>query len=99
MGFSCNILSRNFIRLKSVENLTKVSSTVSDVARYSEFVPFCTKSALDNNSMIGTLTVEYGPVRTTWASDVTITDDTVLARNHGGDVVKTLSTGMFELIM
>ena len=73
-----------------------MSSTVSDVGRYSEFVPFCTKSALDCNSMIGTLTVEYGPVRTTWASDVTIKDDTVLARNHGGDVVKTLSTGIFN---
>ena len=73
-----------------------MSGTVSGVDRYSEFVPFCTKSALDSKSMVGTLTVEYGPVRTTWASDVTIKDDRVLARNYGDDVVKALSTGMFK---
>ena len=76
-----------------------VSATVSDVSRYVDFVPFCSKSEMDTETMIGTLTVEYGPVSTTWASDVTISEDRVLARNHGGGVVKSLSTGNPNLLL
>ena len=44
--------------------------------------------------MVGTLTVSYGPIKTTWSSDVAVSDaGSVMARNRGGDVVKTLDTG------
>ena len=64
------------------------------MSRYSDFVPFCTQSEMDSNTMVGTLTVEYGPVKTTWSSDVAVSDSgSVIARNRGGGVVKTLCTG------
>jgi len=72
-----------------------VTTTVADVARYSEFVPFCTRSKMETGSMVGTLTVSYGPIKTTWSSDVAVSDaGSVMARNRGGDVVKTLDTGV-----
>ena len=79
--------------VSSYINLT-VTTTVADVARYSEFVPFCTRSKMESGSMVGTLTVSYGPIKTTWSSDVAVSDaGSVMARNRGGDVVKTLDTG------
>ena len=94
---------RNTVRFLSIRRSeivrarkSTIYGVVADIDNYKSFVPFCSRSELDDTKTLGKLGVQLGPASYTWNSQLTFKDDEIIAKNDSSFPLKSMNTSKFK---
>ena len=94
---------RNTVRFLSIRRSeivrarkSTIYGVVADIDNYKSFVPFCSRSELDDTKTLGKLGVQLGPASYTWNSQLTFKDDEIIAKNDSSFPLKSMNTSKFR---